>query len=891
MTSIFGTPFNTAGGGGSITGSGGGGTSPGEIQSVVSTPGTLLESPNIDGEPVAKRMRFTLGTAPAVPAAGELTIYNKAPGELWMITNTTDQRIQTADPSGAISTAELTVDAANATPNSGVGTGGLTVKTATAQTGGSILKVEGHANQNAILVEDGDVHLTTGDVEVPDGEIATNTIVKFDDPTGISVEGVKLNAGLVDGHSITAIADRTAPLLHNPAGAGLLTVTSNFQVGGSLNPTGGTHPFGSNLQRWGDAYVTGIDLNGAPVGTANGLACLDATGKLKAGQIPDLSVVDVFVVATLAARDALSPVQTGDVAKVTSEPDPNDNGTYLYDGAAWIEITADGNITQVNGYTGPSVNLDKTDVGLGNVANAAQLQLTGGTMSGDINMGTSNIIMGAGNTVDGQDVSVMATDIDTLETKTQHISATAGETSFALGTDVRVAGEVLTDSVNSNVSGTINILTALMAPSAHGSLSELICSSVDAGGQLKAPVVETAIVQPEAPNTDVTIPANAHIGTGTITPGPTTTEPTVNPTGPSAPSPYEYTASSFEAGREPWEAFVVPSVDSGVLWCSFRSTTEPHANYYDRFTGEYTPLGQGSQTPVDGANLAGEWLQMKYSLSAIPKQITQYQFRGRGTALDPQRARSWVVAVSDDGTNFTKVHEVIDHVWNPIADPPPEVFIIPNPTLLRFNYVRFIITAAESQPTAGATGVHLSLARVTMADPNIVPPSSLRVNGLNYGSTPQTYGTLRRYSGTAGLNTNAQTVDLAYKTLKITEPNGTTYNAGDVQELLSNVNTAGYHGLVPNYSGVYRIFMDISAYQTGDDTTEFAIFRNSTRIDTTLLHRLNDRSGSAQAAFYLPLSAGDLIHIRFRQEPGNTGNHSIIIKKAVLSIERVRSFG
>lgn len=70
----------------------------------------------------------------------------------------------------------------------------------------------------------------------------------------------------------------------------------------------------------------------AEKGAASGVAPLDANSKIPAAHIPALALVDVSVVADIAARDALV-VQEGDVAKVTSE-----DKTYIYDGAAWILV-------------------------------------------------------------------------------------------------------------------------------------------------------------------------------------------------------------------------------------------------------------------------------------------------------------------------------------------------------------------------------------------------------------------------------------------------------------------------------------------------------------------------------------------------------------------------
>lgn len=87
-------------------------------------------------------------------------------------------------------------------------------------------------------------------------------------------------------------------------------------------------------------------------GAALGVATLDAGGLIPSAQLPPLAITEVFVVANQAARLALT-AQRGDVAVQT------DNGlTYILstdiptNNADWIQITAAGAVTSVNGQTG-----------------------------------------------------------------------------------------------------------------------------------------------------------------------------------------------------------------------------------------------------------------------------------------------------------------------------------------------------------------------------------------------------------------------------------------------------------------------------------------------------------------------------------------------------------
>ena len=100
-------------------------------------------------------------------------------------------------------------------------------------------------------------------------------------------------------------------------------------------------------------------------GAANGLATLDGSGKIVTSQLPALAITDVYVVADIAARDALT-VEEGDVAKV-SDAGAGLPRTYIYkeaeglSPAAWIEIESGSDVDSVNGYTGV-VTLATSDI-------------------------------------------------------------------------------------------------------------------------------------------------------------------------------------------------------------------------------------------------------------------------------------------------------------------------------------------------------------------------------------------------------------------------------------------------------------------------------------------------------------------------------------------------
>lgn len=104
-------------------------------------------------------------------------------------------------------------------------------------------------------------------------------------------------------------------------------------------------------------------------GAANGVATLNALGKLSSGQVPAIAITETFVVADLTARDALvigaadGQVQTGDVAVVTdASPDVVGSASYIYTGSSWQRLlTPTDSVPSVNGQTGVVV-LDTDDI-------------------------------------------------------------------------------------------------------------------------------------------------------------------------------------------------------------------------------------------------------------------------------------------------------------------------------------------------------------------------------------------------------------------------------------------------------------------------------------------------------------------------------------------------
>lgn len=113
-------------------------------------------------------------------------------------------------------------------------------------------------------------------------------------------------------------------------------------------------------------FGTGTGVEAQRVDIAHVLRLLDGGNKIDSAWLPSLAMTNVYVVADLAARDALAGMVAGDVAVV--QADANNDGkrqAYIYDGTAWVQMTtATDAVDSVNGQTG-AVVLDTDDIAEG----------------------------------------------------------------------------------------------------------------------------------------------------------------------------------------------------------------------------------------------------------------------------------------------------------------------------------------------------------------------------------------------------------------------------------------------------------------------------------------------------------------------------------------------
>lgn len=162
-----------------------------------------------------------------------------------------------------------------------------------------------------------------------------------------------------------------------------------------------------------DSYVASSLL-----GSNNGIATLDGSGKIPSGQIPASAIPQVFVVADDAERLALT-VQEGDEAIQT-----DDGYQFIFDGSVWIQrpLPNGGDVFGPNGVTDFAVvRFDGTS---GKVIQNSQVTIDD---SGNIFTPGS---------VDGRDISADGTKLDGIEsgaTADQAITAGTGLTGGGTG--------------------------------------------------------------------------------------------------------------------------------------------------------------------------------------------------------------------------------------------------------------------------------------------------------------------------------------------------------------------------------------------------------------------------------------------------------------------------
>lgn len=174
------------------------------------------------------------------------------------------------------------------------------------------------------------------------------------------------------------------------AGIGVRNQTENKEVLINVSPsqTSGTTVTVDLPAASGQLALVSEVVLASEKGAINGVATLDAGGKIPSTQLPPIAITHTFVVTSQAEMLALD-AQVGDIAVRTDI-----NETFILQNlpastlSNWIELLEQSGVVSVNGETGPAVVLDAADVGA--------VAKTGDTMSGALTMGPTGV--GAGDT-------------------------------------------------------------------------------------------------------------------------------------------------------------------------------------------------------------------------------------------------------------------------------------------------------------------------------------------------------------------------------------------------------------------------------------------------------------------------------------------------------------
>jgi hypothetical protein len=166
--------------------------------------------------------------------------------------------------------------------------------------------------------------------------------------SGGKIPDTQIPDGIARDSEVTTALSSYVPNSQKGVASGVATLDTNGTIPDTQIPaaiardsevTTAINNLSSTLTTSIGNVATDLSTNYVPntaKGTANGVATLGSDGKLTAGQIPAISIVDTHVVASLAAQNALT-VQKGDFVIRTDE-----GKSYIYDGTAYQEILTPG---------------------------------------------------------------------------------------------------------------------------------------------------------------------------------------------------------------------------------------------------------------------------------------------------------------------------------------------------------------------------------------------------------------------------------------------------------------------------------------------------------------------------------------------------------------------
>ena len=219
-----------------------------------------------------------------------------------------------------------------------------------------------NTNTASITSNTASINTNTASITTLLNSVAANTSNITTNSTSINANtaSITANTGSINSNT-TSIATLTNSVAINSA-----NIASN-----TTNITNNSTSIASNTSSI-TAFTSAIasKVNQSSIGVANGVASLDAQGRVPSTQLPPVTLNSTNVVGSETDMLLLSGATVGSIA---IRPDINKNFVLSAANPAilanWVELlTPAAPVQTVNGYTG-SVNLTKLDFGLNNVDN------------------------------------------------------------------------------------------------------------------------------------------------------------------------------------------------------------------------------------------------------------------------------------------------------------------------------------------------------------------------------------------------------------------------------------------------------------------------------------------------------------------------------------------
>jgi len=195
-----------------------------------------------------------------------------------------------------------------------------------------------------------------------------------------------------------------------------------------------------------DLGLVASAIQSSEKGAVNGVATLNASGKLTSTQIPAIAIVDTFVVASEAAMIALSDAEKGDVAVRTDV-----SKTFILAGddyaevSDWQELLSPTDaVASVNGQTG-TVSLDSDDISEG----ASNLYYTSTRFDNDLATKDTDDLDEGSTNLYFTETRVLGTDLDGL-------SEASDASVVAADTVLQAIGKLQARTKKNNLAATSN---------------------------------------------------------------------------------------------------------------------------------------------------------------------------------------------------------------------------------------------------------------------------------------------------------------------------------------------------------------------------------------------------------------------------------------------------